>query len=224
MRKLYNYRMKSHYDLLDSGSYVYDVLSNFYDYVLFYEILILVVVSWMLVYSLYTIFPYNSQSGGFSLKDIYYNSKLEIIWTIIPAIILIFIAIPSFNILYLMNDLSLPSQTIKVQGNQWFWNYSYNDVTFDSYMIKDLSPGINRLLDTDNYLIIPSNCFIRFLVTSSDVLHSFSIPALGVKVDAVPGRINSVGLEVYRTGFYYGQCSELCGINHSYMPINIKVI
>ena len=91
-------------------------------------------------------------------------------------------------------------------------------------MIKELTPGINRLLDTDNYLILPSNCFIRFLITSSDVLHSFAIPSLGIKCDAIPGRINAIGIEIYRTGLYYGQCSELCGVNHGFMPIAVEVV
>ena len=224
MRLIYSYKLGTPGDLLDSGSYLADGISSLHDNILYYEILILVVVSWMLFFSIWSSFPYFSNSGGFSLKDFYFNSQLEIIWTIVPALILILIAIPSFRLLYLMNDIHSPSITIKVQGSQWFWNYSYNDQSFDSYMIKELTPGVNRLLDTDNYLILPSNCFIRFLITSSDVLHSFAVPALGIKVDAIPGRINSVGVEIYRTGLYYGQCSELCGIGHSYMPINIKVI
>lgn len=224
MRYIYNYRLDYPGDFLDSGSYVFDGITTLHDSILYYELLIITVVAWILFLSLYTNIPYKTMTGGFSLKDFYFNTNLEVIWTIIPMIILIIIGLPSFRLLYLMGDILEPNLTIKVEGHQWFWSYSYNDVSFDSYMVKDLNPGINRLLDTDNYLILPSNTFIRFLITSTDVLHSFAIPALGIKCDATPGRINAVGIEAYRPGFYYGQCSELCGVGHSFMPINLKII
>ena len=224
MRYIFNYKLTAPGDLLDSGSYLQDGIITLHDSILYYKIIILIVVSWVLFMSIYSSIPYKTVSGGFSLKDFYFNSQLEIIWTIIPGIILVFIGLPSFRLLYLMGDILEPNLTIKVEGHQWFWSYHYNDTSFDSYMIKDLTPGVNRLLDTDNYLILPSNTFIRFLVTSTDVIHAFAVPALGIKCDATPGRINALGVEAYRPGFYYGQCSELCGIGHSYMPINIKII
>jgi heme/copper-type cytochrome/quinol oxidase subunit 2 len=108
--------------------------------------------------------------------------------------------------------------------HQWYWSYNYNDNEFDSYPLKDLNLGDFRLLDTDEYLILPSNTFIRFLFTSTDVLHSWSIPSLGIKVDCIPGRLNQSGIEIYRPGLYYGACYELCGVGHAFMPITLKVV
>lgn len=108
--------------------------------------------------------------------------------------------------------------------HQWYWSYSYGDTEFDSYLLQDINPGNFRLLDTDEYLILPSNTFIRFLITSTDVIHSWGVPALGIKMDACPGRLNQTGVEIYRPGLYFGQCYELCGVGHAFMPITLKVI
>jgi heme/copper-type cytochrome/quinol oxidase subunit 2 len=134
------------------------------------------------------------------------------------------IAIPSFRLLYLLDDLTHADLTIKITGSQWYWNYSYGDINFDSYLLQDLNPGILRLLDTDEHLIIPSNTSLRFLITATDVIHSWGIPQLGIKTDAIPGRLNQTNIEIYRPGLYFGMCYELCGLNHAYMPITLKVL
>lgn len=171
-----------------------------------------------------------------------HHTILEIIWTIIPTIILVFIAIPSLALLYSMDELQKPTVTLKVIGRQWYWSYEYSDtnwgiynpdgmisvpkwavnnVVFDSYMDQDIEDGFLRLLKTDNDIYLPTHQPIRVLVTSSDVIHSWAIPALGVKVDACPGRLNQVSLFIERVGYYFGQCSELCGLNHAFMPISL---
>ena len=210
------------FDFLDSGSYIMDGIIALNDHIIFYEILLTVIVIWMLL----ILFFYKSP---FSLKDITHGSVLEIVWTLIPAFILVLIALPSFRLLYLMDDLLSPNLSVKIIGHQWYWSYSYtgnnnNLVEFDSYINQDLNLGDLRNLDVDSNLILPSNTYIRFLITSTDVIHSWTLPSLGIKMDAVPGRINQVGLEIYRPGIYYGMCSEICGINHSFMPIVVKVI
>jgi len=157
---------------------------------------------------------------------------LEFVWTIIPSIILANLAIPSFILLYLQDTVAHPIYTIKAIGNQWFWTYETNDFpwepkefAFDSYMIheSELEPGELRLLEVDNYLVVPAKMEIRLLVTSRDVLHSFALPSVNVKIDAIPGRLNQYPLIFDLPGNYYGQCSELCGPNHGFMPINVYV-
>ncbi len=171
-----------------------------------------------------------------------HGTTIEIIWTIIPSIILIIIAIPSFVLLYSMDEVVTDnlSLTIKVVGHQWYWNYQISDLredcylkkvpnyslSFDSYMIpdEDLKDGELRLLEVDNALKVPVKTHIRILVSSRDVLHSWAIPSLGVKIDAVPGRLNQTSMFIKREGIYYGQCSEICGVNHAFMPIKIQTI
>jgi len=165
-----------------------------------------------------------------------HSNELEITWTIMPAIILVLIAVPSFSLLYSMNDLSEPSVTVKIIGHQWYWSYEYSDLernfnrssdlTFDSYMVnkKNLSKGQFRLLETDLRVMLPVKTHIRLLVTSSDVIHSWAVPSLGIKVDAVPGRLSQAFLYIKRKGVFFGQCSEICGINHGFMPITVKVV
>jgi cytochrome c oxidase subunit 2 len=158
-----------------------------------------------------------------------HNVKLEIFWTIVPSVILFAIAIPSFKILYKAEQTTKSELTIKVVGNQWYWHYQYPDYggfEYDSYMLdeKDLQPGQKRLLDVDNPVVIPCDVPVKFLITSNDVIHSWAMPSAGVKMDAVPGRTNEVVLQIPKTGIYYGQCSELCGVNHGFMPIMLKVV
>nr|AKT93968.1 cytochrome oxidase subunit 2 [Vermamoeba vermiformis] len=161
-----------------------------------------------------------------------HNTKLEIIWTIIPTIILIFIAVPSFILLYSLDEVINPSVTLKAIGHQWYWSYEYSDYTeensinFDSYMITegDLEFGQFRLLEVDNRVVLPINTHIRVLITAGDVLHSWAVPSMNVKADAVPGRLNQLTLFIKRPGVYYGQCSELCGVNHAFMPIVIEAV
>ena len=161
-----------------------------------------------------------------------HNTKLEIIWTIIPTIILIFIAIPSFILLYSLDEVINPSITLKAIGHQWYWSYEYSDYTdensinFDSYMIteNDLEIGQFRLLEVDNRVVLPINTHVRVLITAGDVLHSWAVPSMNIKADAVPGRLNQLTIFVKRPGVYYGQCSELCGVNHAFMPIVIEAV
>lgn len=205
------------YEFLDSGSYLMDGITALNDHLLYYELMISIVVGWVLIIILW-------KNSFFILKDLVHGSVLEIIWTLIPGFILILIALPSFRLLYLMDDLLEPSLSIKVIGHQWYWSYAYGDNEFDAYLLQDLNSGNFRLLDTDEILVLPSNTFIRFLITSTDVIHSWAVPSLGIKTDAIPGRLNQTGVEIYRPGLYFGQCSELCGINHYAMPITIKVL
>lgn len=161
-----------------------------------------------------------------TLNILVHGTVLEIIWTIIPAIILMFIAIPSFALLYSIDEICDPQFTIKVIGNQWYWKYETPKDSFDSYMIptNELIKGQPRLLQVDNPLILPINTQLRFIITATDVLHSFAWPAAGIKVDAVPGRLNQTAALIQREGFSTGQCSESCGVNHAFMPINIIAI
>ncbi len=160
-----------------------------------------------------------------------HNVLVEIIWTVIPVIILIVIAVPSFKLLYYTDRAEAPEMTLKVTGYQWYWGYEYPDnggVNFLSYMVptKDLdaSKGQKRLLSTDNPVILPVDTTIQIQVTAADVLHAFAVPALGVKVDAVPGRLNDTWVRITKPGVYYGQCSELCGKDHAFMPIEIHAV
>nr|YP_010531615.1 cytochrome c oxidase subunit II [Aspidoscelis gularis]YP_010531719.1 cytochrome c oxidase subunit II [Aspidoscelis laredoensis]UXX18001.1 cytochrome c oxidase subunit II [Aspidoscelis gularis]UXX18014.1 cytochrome c oxidase subunit II [Aspidoscelis gularis]UXX18027.1 cytochrome c oxidase subunit II [Aspidoscelis gularis]UXX18599.1 cytochrome c oxidase subunit II [Aspidoscelis laredoensis]UXX18612.1 cytochrome c oxidase subunit II [Aspidoscelis gularis] len=154
---------------------------------------------------------------------------MEIIWTILPALILITIALPSLRILYLTDEVNDPSLTIKAIGHQWYWSYEYTDynsASFDSYMVptENLDPGSFRLLDVDSRMLIPMQTQARILVTAEDVLHSWAVPSLGVKMDAIPGRLNQTTLMTSRPGVFYGQCSEICGANHSFMPIVVESV
>jgi cytochrome c oxidase subunit 2 len=167
-------------------------------------------------------------------SSITHGTSIEIIWTVTPSLILMVIAVPSFALLYSIDEVIDPSVSLKVIGQQWFWGYEYSDfskklgktVQFDSYMISidDLKPGQLRLLEVDNKVILPIKTHIRVLITSNDVLHSWAIPSLGIKMDACPGRLNQVSIFIKREGIFFGQCSELCGINHGFMPISIESI
>jgi len=217
---IYCHNLTPHYDFLDSGSYIMDGIVGLNDHIMYYELIVLVLVVWMMI-----IIIIKSKYTKFILKDLYHGSLIEIIWTLLPGIILILIAIPSFRLLYLMDDYLDTSLSIKVIGRQWYWSYSYdNETFFDSFILQDLIPGSFRLLDTDEHLILPSNTPIRFLISSTDVIHSWAIPALGIKMDAIPGRLNQIGVEIYRPGLYFGMCQELCGISHAFMPITLKVL
>jgi cytochrome c oxidase subunit 2 len=167
-------------------------------------------------------------------SQITHGTTIEIIWTITPSLILMVIAVPSFALLYSIDEVIDPSITLKVMGQQWFWSYEYSDfsqkfgktIQFDSYMIglNDLKQGQLRLLEVDNRVVLPIKTHIRVLITSNDVLHSWAVPSLGLKMDACPGRLNQVSVFIKREGVFFGQCSELCGINHGFMPIAIESI
>ncbi|MBP2147672.1 cytochrome c oxidase subunit 2 [Xanthobacter flavus] len=158
-----------------------------------------------------------------------HNTMIEVAWTVIPVLILVLIAIPSFRLLHLELNIPKPDLTVKVTGHQWYWSYEYPDnggFGFDSYMVaeKDLKPGQPRLLAVDNEVVVPINKNIRIQVTAADVIHSFAVPSFGVKIDAMPGRLNESWFKITREGVYYGQCSELCGRDHAFMPIAVRAV
>ncbi len=157
-----------------------------------------------------------------------HNTFIEIIWTLVPCLILIIMAVPSFKVLYEQDEIPPADVTIKAIGYQWYWGYEYPDenIIFESYMIQDedLQPGQPRLLAVDNEIVVPVNKVIKVLITANDVLHAWALPSFGVKRDAVPGRINETWFKADRTGTFYGQCSELCGIKHAFMPITVNVV
>ena len=158
-----------------------------------------------------------------------HNTILEIVWTAVPVLILVIVAIPSFKLLYFSDVVPETEMTIKATGHQWYWSYAYPDngnFTFDANMVADgdLQPGQPRLLATDNHVVVPVGVNVRLQTTAEDVIHSWAMPPLGVKIDAIPGRLNEMWFNVERTGIYYGQCSELCGVNHGFMPIVIEAL
>nr|YP_010713883.1 cytochrome c oxidase subunit II [Palaemon tenuidactylus]YP_010758734.1 cytochrome c oxidase subunit II [Palaemon macrodactylus]ANF05047.1 cytochrome c oxidase subunit II [Palaemon gravieri]WDD39103.1 cytochrome c oxidase subunit 2 [Palaemon tenuidactylus]WEW73441.1 cytochrome c oxidase subunit 2 [Palaemon macrodactylus] len=202
----------------DAASPLMEQLIFFHDHAMLVLILITTLVGFMLS-SLF----FNSFTNRFLLE----HQAIETAWTILPAVILIFIAFPSLRLLYLLDEVNNPNVTLKVIGHQWYWSYEYSDfaqVEFDSYMIpsEEMENAGFRLLDVDNRTILPMNTQIRALITAADVIHSWTVPALGVKVDAVPGRMNQLSFQMNRPGLFYGQCSEICGANHSFMPIVIE--
>nr|WAR51440.1 cytochrome c oxidase subunit 2 [Parasarpa dudu] len=203
----------------NSASPLMEQIIFFHDHTLIILIMITILVSYLMI-SLF----FNKYTNRFLLEE----QMIELIWTILPAITLIFIALPSLRLLYLLDELNTPLITLKSIGHQWYWSYEYSDfnnVEFDSYMIQS-SNNLNnfRLLDVDNRIILPMNNQIRILITATDVIHSWTIPALSVKVDANPGRLNQTSFFINRPGMFYGQCSEICGANHSFMPIVIESI
>lgn len=164
-----------------------------------------------------------------SCRTILEAQQIETIWTVLPAVVLQFLALPSLRLLYLIDEVRNPSLTVKAIGHQWYWRYQYSDfnkLSFDSYITptEDLNKGEFRLLEVDNRIIVPINIEVRILTTSRDVIHAWTIPALGIKRDAIPGRLNQIGILINRPGIFYGQCSEICGANHSFMPIAIEAI
>lgn len=206
--------------LQDSSSPLIEQLIFFHDH----TILILLIITTLVGYLIFTLF-FNNYINRYLL----HGQTIEIIWTILPAIILLFIALPSLRLLYLIDEINEPSITVKVIGHQWYWSYEYSDFTnieFDSYIIptNELSLNSFRLLDVDNRIILPINLQIRILVTAADVIHSWSVPALGVKIDGTPGRLNQTNFLINRPGLFFGQCSEICGANHSFIPIVIERI
>nr|AGA56220.1 cytochrome c oxidase subunit II [Neaxius acanthus] len=206
--------------LQDSASPLMEQLIFFHDHAMVVIILIVTFVGYMMS-SLF----FNKFINRFLLE----NQNIEIIWTILPALILIFIALPSLRLLYLLDEVNNPSVTLKTIGHQWYWSYEYSDffqVEFDSYMVpsNELASDGFRLLDVDNRTVLPMNTQIRVLVSAADVIHSWTVPALGVKADAIPGRLNQMSFLINRPGLFYGQCSEICGANHSFMPIVIESV
>ena len=168
-------------------------------------------------------------TNKFTARFLYEAQLLEIIWTILPIALLTLLAWPSLELLYLTDEFLYPTTTIKTIGHQWYWRYEYPDfpnIEFDSYILpeEELKPGEFRLLEVDNRIVVPIGLEIRLLVTAADVIHSWTIPSIGVKIDAIPGRLNQLGFSFHRPGVFYGQCSEICGANHSFIPIAIEVV
>nr|UPX88657.1 cytochrome c oxidase subunit II [Hydraena nigrita] len=204
----------------DSASPLMEQLIYFHDHTLIILLMITMLVSYMMLTLFFNKFNYRYLLEG---------QMIELIWTILPAMTLIFIALPSLNLLYLLDEINSPLISIKSIGHQWYWSYEYTDfknIEFDSYMIpmNEMNTSGFRLLDVDNRIIIPYNSQIRMMVTAADVLHSWTIPSLSVKIDATPGRLNQINFIMNRAGLFYGQCSEICGANHSFMPIVIESI
>nr|ALO70250.1 cytochrome c oxidase subunit 2 [Acrotona obfuscata] len=204
----------------DSSSPLMEQLMFFHDHTLMILLMITVLVGYIMISLFFNTFNYRFLLEG---------QLIELIWTILPAITLIFIALPSLRLLYLLDEINNPLITIKTIGHQWYWSYEYSDfknIEFDSYMTptNELKHFNFRLLDVDNRISIPFNSQIRMLVTAADVLHSWTIPSLSVKIDATPGRLNQINFFINRTGIFFGQCSEICGANHSFMPIVLESI
>nr|YP_007627177.1 cytochrome c oxidase subunit II [Chaeturichthys stigmatias]YP_009229142.1 cytochrome c oxidase subunit II [Amblychaeturichthys hexanema]AGH15491.1 cytochrome c oxidase subunit II [Chaeturichthys stigmatias]ALS46757.1 cytochrome c oxidase subunit II [Amblychaeturichthys hexanema]QDA81963.1 cytochrome c oxidase subunit II [Chaeturichthys stigmatias] len=204
----------------DAASPVMEELLHFHDHALMIVLLISILVLYILVATVST-----------KLTNMYIldSQEIEIIWTVLPAAVLILIALPSLRILYLMDEINNPHLTVKAIGHQWYWSYEYTDYqefAFDSYMVptQDLTPGQFRLLEVDHRMVVPAETPVRVMITAEDVLHSWAVPALGVKMDAVPGRLNQTAFIASRPGIFYGQCSEICGANHSFMPIVVEAV
>ena len=198
---------------------------------MFFLVLINIFVIWMLGRTLYRFHETrNPVADSWT-----HGTVIEIVWTVVPSLILVLIAVPSFALLYSMEDLpQQPDVTLKCIGHQWYWSYEYSDysssddtsIAFDSYMIpeEDLELGQLRLLEVDNRVVLPVQSHIRVLLTAADVLHSWAVPSVGVKCDAVPGRLNQTSMFIQRPGVFYGQCSEICGVNHGFMPIVVEAV
>nr|AEA41125.1 cytochrome oxidase subunit II [Triatoma sanguisuga] len=210
----------SNLGIQDANSPLMEQLIFFHDHTLMILTMITVLVGYMMGTVLY-----NKLINRYLLE----GQTIELVWTILPAFTLIFIALPSLHILYLMDEMNNPAVTIKSIGHQWYWSYEYSDfnnVEFDSYMkpTNDLEMSDFRLLDVDNRAVLPMNTQIRILVTAADVLHSWTIPSLGIKIDGTPGRLNQGSIFINRPGLLFGQCSEICGANHSFMPIVVESV
>nr|ACL50726.1 cytochrome oxidase subunit II [Synuchus sp. 4 CR-2009] len=210
----------SNLNFQDGGAPLMEQLSFFHDHTLMILGMITALVSYLMGSLIF-----NKNINRFLLE----GQTIEVIWTILPAITLVFIALPSLRLLYLLEEIINPLITLKSIGHQWYWSYEYSDFKnseFDSYMLptNELEQDNFRLLDVDNRVILPHSINIRVMITAADVIHSWTVPALGVKVDATPGRLNQSSFFMNRSGLFYGQCSEICGTNHSFMPIVIESI
>nr|WQM20550.1 cytochrome c oxidase subunit II [Eusarima sp.] len=202
-------------NLLNGSSPIMEQLIMFHDFTMIIIIMITITVLLMMT---------SIMKNKFLTRKILENQMIETTWTIMPAVILILIAMPSLKILYLMEETLNPSITIKAIGHQWYWNYEYSDkkkIEFESYMTNEKKL---RLLEVDNRLIMPFLTQMRMIITSTDVIHSWTIPSFGMKMDAIPGRLNQINFSIKKPGIFTGQCSEICGTNHSFMPITLESI
>ena len=234
-----DYPVRWQLGMQDPANFNAVAMQFFHDYLM---VLLVVIVSIVFLLLAYIIKFFNDEvilteedlkAREFYAKN-FHSSLIEIVWTVIPAIILLFIAVPSFNLLYSLEEKVQPSLTVKVIGHQWYWTYEYSDfyrkygtmLIYDTYVRPKeyLTRGIMRLLETTSNVALPIGKHVRFLVTSADVLHSWALPSFGIKIDACPGRLNQITFFTTRLGLFYGQCSEICGINHGFMPISVRVV
>jgi cytochrome c oxidase subunit 2 len=196
----------------------------FHDFLLW---IITAIVLFVLVLLVVVMVKFNAKSNPVPSRTTH-NTMIEVIWTVVPVLILVAIAVPSFRLLFYQLKVPKADITVKATGKQWFWSYSYPDakIEYDSLMTqaKDLKPGQPRLLTVDNAMVVPVNKVVHVLTTGADVIHSFSVPAFGIKIDSIPGRINETWFKAEREGVYYGQCSQLCGRDHAFMPIEVRVV
>ena len=204
----------------DAASPLMEELIFFHDH----AIIILVIIISLVGYAAISLMV-----NKYTCRSLVEGQAIETIWTIIPAFILIFLALPSLRLLYLLDEIGDCRLTVKSIGHQWYWSYEYSDysnIEFDSYIVptNELEPGDFRLLEVDHRVVLPTQTDLRVLVTSADVIHSWTVPSLGVKVDAIPGRLNQLGFFIKYPGVFYGQCSEICGANHSFMPIVVEAV
>nr|YP_003204735.1 cytochrome c oxidase subunit II [Fusiturris similis]ACF04842.1 cytochrome c oxidase subunit II [Fusiturris similis] len=204
----------------DGGSPLMEELIFFHDHAMMILIMVISLVGYAAL---------SLMVNKYTCRSLVEGQEIETIWTIIPALILVFLALPSLRLLYLLDEIGGCSLTVKSIGHQWYWSYEYSDfsnIEFDSYMIptNELEPGDFRLLEVDHRVVMPTETDVRVLVTSADVIHSWTVPTLGVKVDAIPGRLNQLGVFIKYPGVFYGQCSEICGANHSFMPIVVEAV
>jgi cytochrome c oxidase subunit 2 len=211
--------------LQDAATPVMADITSFHTFVLW---IVTAITIFVLALLLICIFRFNARANPTPSRTTH-NTPIEVMWTIVPVIILVLIAIPSFRLLFTELDVPTPDLTVKATGKQWYWSYAYPDngnFEFDSLIVaeKDLKPGDLRLLTVDNELVVPVNKVVHVLVTGADVIHSFAVPSFGIKIDAVPGRINDTWFKATMTGVFHGQCSELCGKDHSFMPITVRVV
>ena len=209
----------------EPASIVKHSLHSFHNLLLWIITVITIFVTALLIYTMVRF----RASANASPTRTAHNTLLEVAWTAIPVLILVVIAIPSFKLLYLGDRTPNPEMTVKVVGHQWYWSYEYPDhgnFTFDSYMVaeSDIKPGQKRLLEVDNRVVVPAGTNVRILVAGTDVIHSFFIPSLGVQIYAMPGRLNEAWVNVDKPGVYYGQCNQICGVNHAYMPIAVEAL
>jgi cytochrome c oxidase subunit 2 len=204
---------------------IMEQITAFHDYV---NVIIVLIALFVLALLVYVMVRFNERRQPQSTRTTH-NTALEVIWTVVPVVILVAIAIPSFRLLYAQYDFPKADLTITATGNQWFWSYEYPDtegVSFDSYpkADKDLGPDEPRLLTTDTAVVVPVDKTVRLIITANDVIHAWTIPAFGMKIDAIPGRLNEDWFRATKEGVFYGECSELCGKDHSFMPIMVRVV
>lgn len=219
------------FGLQDPATPIAEGIIAFHHDLMFILVFVVVFVSYMLFR---TVYHFHHTKNAVP-DQVVHGTTIEIVWTIVPALILMVIAVPSFALLYSVDEVVEPALTVKIVGHQWYWSYEYSDyisdeegeaLAFDSYMLPtdELNPGDLRLLEVDNRLVLPTDTHIRLVVTAADVLHCWTIPSFGVKMDACPGRLNQASLFIQREGVFYGQCSEICGQNHGFMPIAVEAV